>query len=49
MMQSQLRCAEEEGCCCLQEQTFLRDLAMFANNIGAANNSLHSNLTSWTW
>jgi hypothetical protein len=34
---------------CLQEQTFLRDFGLFVNNIEAANNSAHSNLTSWTW
>ena len=33
----------------LQDQTFLRDFGLFANNIGSANNSAHGNLTSWGW
>lgn len=31
------------------EQMFLRDFALFANNLGGAAQPKHANLTSWTW
>lgn len=36
-------------CCAQQEQAFLRDFALYANNLGGANALPHSNFTSWTW
>jgi hypothetical protein len=31
------------------EQAFLRDFALFANNLGTAAQPPHANITSWTW
>ena len=33
----------------VQEQGFLRDFGLYTNNLGAAANLPHTNLTSWTW
>lgn len=33
----------------LQEASFLRDLGLYANNLGTAATLPHANLTSWTW
>ena len=31
------------------EQAFLRDLALFANNLGGGAQPPHANITSWAW